>query len=300
MLSSQRMRRTLLYIPGNSPAMVNNAGVFGADVIVFDLEDSVALREKDAARTLIAGALRQRELINPLAREVMVRINGLDTPFATDDLEAIVPSRPDSIRLPKAETAATVLALVERLEKMEAAAGLDHHIEISPILETVSGVAHAAEIAACHPRVTALSFGAEDFTRDIGTSRTKEGPELVHARGTLVLAAKAAGIQAIDTVFPDVMDEAGLQRETKTIRQLGFDGKSVIHPRQIDIVHACFRPSDKDIEQAIAIEAALTEAERQGRGVASLDGRMIDAPVAKKARMVLALARQLGLVKGGV
>ncbi len=294
----KKLRRTLLYIPGNNPAMLNNAGVYGADVIVFDLEDSVALREKDAARALVAGALSKPELINPNSAEVMVRINGLDTPFAKADLEAIVPARPHSLRLPKAISKDTVLELVKLLEEIEKSAGLDYEIEISPILETVAGVSNAAEIAAAHPRVTALSFGAEDFTRDLGTSRTKEGSELRHARGAIVLAAKAAGIQAIDTVFPDVMDTDGLTKETKAVRQLGFDGKSIIHPRQIDTIHSIFRPSEEEIKQALAIEKALAEAEEKGLGVASLDGRMIDSPVAKKANNVLILARRLGLAEG--
>jgi len=295
-MAHQRLRRTLLYIPGNNPAMLNNAGIFGADVIVLDLEDAVAVREKDAARALVAGVLRLPELLNPTNAEVMVRVNGLDTPFARADVEAVVPARPHSIRLPKAESRETVLELVSLLEAAEKAAGLDYRIEISPILETVAGVSRAAEIAAAHPRVTALSFGAEDFTRDLGTSRTKEGTELAHARGTIVLAAKSAGIQALDTVFADVLDGDGLRRETQAVRQLGFDGKSVIHPRQIPVVHDVFRPSDRDIEQALAVEAALVEAEARGSGVASLDGRMVDAPVAKKARQVLNLARRLGLV----
>ena len=294
----KKLRRTLLYIPGNNPAMLNNAGVYGADVIVFDLEDAVALREKDAARALVAGALSQPELVNPNGAEVMVRINGLDTPFARADLEAIIPARPHSLRLPKAISKETVLELVAMLEELEKAHSLDYEIEISPILETVAGVSNAKEIAAAHPRVTALSFGAEDFTRDLGTKRTKAGSELAHARGSIVLAAKAAGIQAVDTVFPDVMDTDGLQVETEAVHQLGFDGKSVIHPRQIDVIHKVFCPSKDDIEQALAIEEALIEAEKKGLGVASLNGRMIDSPVAKKAKNVLILARRLGLVEG--
>ena len=278
--------------------MLNNAGVYGADVVVFDLEDSVALREKDAARALVAGALKQRELINPNDSEIMVRINGLDTPFARADLEAIVPARPHSLRLPKTISKETVLELVTLLEEIEKNHSLDYEIEISPILETVAGVSNAKEIASAHRRVTALSFGAEDFTRDLGTKRTKEGTELAFARGAIVLAAKAAGIQALDTVFPDVMDINGLEVETKAIHQLGFDGKSVIHPRQIDVIHRVFCPSTEEIEQALAIEAALVEAEKKGLGVASLNGRMIDSPVAKKAKNVLVLARRLGLVEG--
>lgn len=296
----RRLRRTLLYVPGNNPAMITNGGLFGADVLVFDLEDAVAPREKDAARCLVVEALGQPMLVNPHGAEVMVRINGLDTPFWEDDLRAIVAAGPDSIRLPKVEGAETVLAAAEALERFEKELGHEGApIEISPILETAAGVARAGEIARAHPRVTALSFGAEDYTRDLGTSRSKEGTELLHARGCMLLAAKAAGVQALDTVFGDVNDLAGLERETRAGRQLGFDGKSVIHPRQVEVVHAIYRPSDEEVRRALAIEAALAEAESRGLGVASLDGRMIDAPVAKKAAGVLALARRLGLVEGG-
>lgn len=294
-----RLRRTMLYVPGNAPRLINNAGIFGADVVVFDLEDSVALREKDAARALVAAALRQRELVNPGGAEVMVRINGLDTPYGAADLEAIVPEGPDSIRVPKIESAEGVREVAALLDRLEAEANLGRTIEVSPILESVLGVSRAGEIAASHERVTCLSFGAEDFTKDLGTSRSATGEELAHARGVLLLAAKAAGIQAIDTVFPDVNDVEGLRREVQFVKQLGFDGKSVINPRQIAVVHEVFRPTDREIAQALAIEAALAEAEARGSGVVSLDGRMIDAPVAKRARRTLALARRLGLATGG-
>lgn len=293
----KRLRRTLLYVPGNNPGLINNAGIYGADVIVFDLEDSVGVREKDAARALVAAALGQRELVNPGGAELMVRINGLDTPYWEDDLEAIVPAGVDSIRVPKIESSDGVMTVIARLEELERRHGGLTPVEVSPILETVAGVARAADIASSHPRVTALSFGAEDFTRDLGTSRTKEGAELLHARGVILLAAKAAGVAAIDTVFPDVNDEAGLMAETTRTRGLGFDGKSVIHPRQIGVIHQVFRPSDADIEQALRITTALREAESRGLGVASLDGRMIDSPVARKAEATLALARRLGLAK---
>jgi len=296
---TSRLRRTLLYIPGNNPAMLNNAGIFGADVIVLDLEDAVAPNEKDAARRLVAGALEQLAFLNPAGAEIMVRINGIDTPFARDDLEAIVPVAPNSIRLPKAQSKETVLEIAALLEKLEKAASIDCPIEISPILETALGVSNAREIATAHPRVTALSFGAEDFTRDLGTSRSKAGTELAHARGAMVLAAKAADIQALDTVFADINDEEGLRAETAAIKQFGFDGKSVIHPRQIAPIHEIFNPTAEEIEMAQAIEAALAEAEKKGSGVASLNGRMIDAPVVKKARRILAFARRLELIKGG-
>ena len=291
-----KLRRTLLYIPGNNPAMINNSSIYGADVIVFDLEDSVAIAQKEAARLLVSKALANHTLIDRSLSEVMIRTNGMDTPFIGEDLERIVPARPASIRLPKVEDKDTLIKFIELLEKVEKANGLDYKIVGSPILETVKGITNAMEIAAAHERICALSFGAEDFTRDLGTSRTIEGTELSLARGTIVLAAKAAGIQALDTVFAHVADVKNLRIETQKIKQLGFDGKSVIHPTQIEIVHSVFRPSEKEIEEAIAIEGALKKAEESGSGVIALNGRMVDTPVVKKAQKIIQLAKQLGLL----
>jgi len=220
----------------------------------------------------------------------------MDTPFIKEDLERIVPARPTSIRLPKVEDKNTLIQFIELLEKVEKANNLDYKIIVSPILETVKGITNAMEIASAHDRICALSFGAEDFTRDLGTSRTIEGTELAMARGTIVLAAKAAGIQALDTVFALVNDVENLRIETQKIKQLGFDGKSVIHPTQIEIVHSVFRPSQKEIDEAIAIEGALKKAEESGSGVIALNGRMVDTPVVKKAQKIIQLARQLGLI----
>ncbi len=293
----KRIRRSLLYVPGNQPALVLAGGIFGADAVVFDLEDSVTVREKDAARILVRQALAVRSLITSGAPEIMVRINGLDTPFGLPDLEMIVPARPDSIRLPKAETRQQILDICALLAALEQKAGLPNgHIELVPILESVRGVANAREIANAHPRVTGLTLGAEDFTRDLGAARTREGTELAVARGHLVLAAKEAGIAALDTVFGAVNDLDGLAAECKLVRGLGFDGKSVIHPSQIPVVHEVFTPSAHEINHALRVRHAMREAERAGTGVVALDGRMIDAPVAKRAENVLAFAAALGLV----
>ena len=290
-----KLRRTLLYIPGNNPAMINNSSVYGADVIVFDLEDSVAIAQKEAARLLVTKALLQDHLIDRTQSEIMIRTNGMDTPFIFDDLERIIEARPSSLRIPKVEDKASIIDFINTLEKIEKQHNLNYEIEISPILETVKGITNALEIASAHPRICALSFGAEDFTRDLGTTRTVEGTELTHARGQIVLSAKAAGIQALDTVFSNVNDLDGLRTETGKIKQLGFDGKSVIHPSQIDIVHSIFTPTKEDIDEAIAIEEAIKRAEESGSGVIALNGRMVDTPVVKKAQKIIALAKQLGL-----
>jgi len=291
-----QLRFSRLYLPGNSPSMMLNAGIHDPNGIILDLEDSVAIAQKEAARLLVTKALLKESLIDRDVSEIMIRTNGMDTPFVTADLERVVPARPSSIRLPKVEDKESLLQFIVLLEKIEKENNLDYEIEISPILETVKGVTNAHEIAGAHKRICALSFGAEDFTRDLGTSRTIEGAELSHARGLIVLAAKFASIQALDTVFANVLDFENLKKETLKIKGLGFDGKSVIHPSQIEIVHSVFRPTNKEISDAIEIEKALKKAEAAGSGVVALNGRMVDTPVVKKAEKIIMLAKQLGLI----
>ncbi len=291
-----RLRRSLLYIPGNSPSLIKGAGLFAPDTLVFDLEDAVALAEKDAARILVRESLRQRTLVNPCNVELMVRINGLDTPFWRDDLDCIMPVGPDAIRLPKVESPEQIgqlaAALQEREQRFDLPMG---RTAIVAILETVRGVNAAGAIAKAHPRLVALTLGAEDFTRDLGTARSKTGEELAFARGCIVLAAREAGIQAIDTVFGDVNDDAGLLAETRLIKQLGFDGKSVIHPRQVRLVHHVFDPTVDEIEQARRVCAAAKAAAEAGSGVVALDGRMIDTPVVKRAERILRYAEAVSV-----
>lgn len=294
----KRIRRSLLYIPGNNPALVRGAALYQPDVLVFDLEDSVALAEKDSARILVRNALQHIDLINPYECEVMVRINDPKTEFGHADLEMIVKEEIDSIRLPKAETEDDVKNLDNMLTTLEEKYGKDvGKIEIIPILESVKGVEHAEKIAACSERVTGLTLGAEDFTRDLGASRTKEGEELRYARGKIVLAAKYAGVHAIDTIFGDVNDEEGLVKETKYVKSVGFDGKSAIHPRQIGLIHQVFNPTQAEIEHALKVRIAAKEAEKKGSGVIALDGRMIDAPVLKRAEKILNIAERLDLIE---
>ncbi len=292
-----RLRRTSLYVPGNNPAFINSAGIFGADALVFDLEDSVAYKEKDSARILIKNALRNRIPLALTDCEIMIRINHLSTSFGRDDLEIMVAEKPDSIRYPKTESPEEIKELDEILKGLEEKNNIPiGTIKLIAILETVKGVSNAAIIAKSSKRLEGLTLGAEDFTRDLGTSRTKEGTELMYARGQIVLAAKNAGIQALDTVFSDIDDMEGLIKETKLIKQMGFDGKSVIHPNQIKPIHKIFTPTDKEITQAMRIREAIKEAEAKGSGVIALDGKMIDTPVVKKAEKILAYARALGLI----
>ena len=289
---TKRLRRSSLYIPGNTPSMLINAGIYGADVLVFDLEDAVPFAEKDAARTLLRNAL---SAVRYASAEVVVRINPLSTPFGREDLAAIIPQRPDTIRIPKCETARDVTDVDRIVGELEAASGAERgSTRFMPIIETALGAWNVMAIATASTRVTALNFGAEDYTADIGAIRTKDGSELADLRARMLLAARVAGVQALDSVYSDVADDDGLYEEARRARILGFDGKSVIHPRQIPVVHRAFTPSEKEIAAALRVERGLAEGKRMGVGVVVVDGKMVDAPVLKRARKVLELARAAG------
>ncbi len=289
-----RLRRSRLYLPGNNPDLMLNAGLFGPDAIILDLEDSVAPSEKDAARVLVRNALRQ---VDFRSSERIVRINPLRTEFGREDLEMIVPEAPDTLLVPKCERGQDVQEVAQLLDELEEKYAVPWRIHLMPLIESAKGVWHAYEIASASDRVVALAFGAEDFTADIGAERTTEGRESFVARSLIVLGAKAAGVQAIDTVFSDVQDVEGLVRSTEESAALGFDGKGVIHPLQIEPIHKVFAPTPEQIERAKQIVAALEEAEKRGAGVATLGTKMIDAPVAARARRILRLAEEMGLLE---
>lgn len=287
-MSLEQLRRTALYIPGNDPSMILNAGIYGSDSVVLDLEDAVSVNEKDAARILVRNSL---EVVNFRGAEVIVRINALSTPYGEEDLESVVCKGLDAIRLPKCESAEDVLNVSSILDTLEELKGLPKgKIKIMPLIETALGSYNAVEIACSGTRVSAINFGGEDYTADIVAQRTREGTELLDIRMKILLAARIAHIDALDTVFGNVNDEDGLVAETRLIKQLGFDGKSIIHPRQIKPVHSVFNPTEKEIAKATRIIQAIEEAEKHKSGVVALDGRMIDAPVVARARRILAFA----------
>ena len=284
----QRLRRSMMFIPGNNPGMLINADIYGADTLILDVEDSVAITEKDAARHLVRQAL----LHVPYTREVAVRINHIQTPYGYKDLEMLLSAKPDMIRLPKAECADDILEVDAIIAKAEKENGFTPgSIRLMAAIETAKGILNAYEIASASPRMEALAIGGEDFLADLKTSRTPHGGEFLVARGQIVLAARAAGIQAIDTVFANVDDTEGFQRETTQIYELGFDGKSVIHPKQIALVHEIFTPTAQQIDKAERILAAYEDALAKKSGVIALDGKMIDAPVVARAQRVLAYAK---------
>lgn len=282
-----KLRRAMMFMPGNNPAMLQNAGIYGADTVIFDVEDAVAVSEKDAARQLVHNAIKRLQY----PCEVAVRINHIQTPFGLDDLEVILPAKPDLIRLPKAETGQDIKIIDEIIGEAEAKYGFAAgSIGMMAAIETAKGLMHAYEIATASPRMVALAIGGEDFVADLKTSRSREGWELFVARSQLLLAARAAGIQAIDSVFANANDDEGFLAETRLIKQLGFDGKSVINPRQVRMAQEVFTPSEKEIKNAERVLAAYKEALERKSGVVALDGKMIDTPIVTRAERVLAYA----------
>lgn len=282
-----KLRRAMMFMPGNNPAMLQNAGIYGADTVIFDVEDAVAVSEKDAARQLVHNAIKRLQY----PCEVAVRINHIQTPFGLDDLKVILPAKPDLIRLPKAETGQDIKIIDEIIGEAEAKYGFAAgSIGMMAAIETAKGLMYAYEIATASPRMVALAIGGEDFVADLKTSRSREGWELFVARSQLLLAARAAGIQAIDSVFANANDDEGFLAETRLIKELGFDGKSVINPRQVRMAQEVFTPSEKEIKNAERVLAAYKEALERKSGVVALDGKMIDTPIVTRAERVLAYA----------
>ncbi len=284
-----RLRRSRLYLPGNQPKFMVNAGLHGPDAVILDLEDSVHPSEKDTARLLVRNALR---CVDFMGAERMVRINQL--PLGFDDLEAIVPESPDVILIPKAEDADQVRRVETRVRELSGQADDGRPIWLMPILESALGIEKAYAIGAAADSVIALTIGLEDYTADIGAAKTPEGAESLYARTRLVNAARAAGVQAIDSVYGDVADLEGLRAWARRSRSLGFEGMGCIHPRQIEPIHDAFAPRPEEIERALEIVAAFEAAERQGLGVVSLGAKMIDRPVVLRAQRLVRNARRMG------
>lgn len=288
-----KLRRTMMYVTGNNPANIMDAHLYGSDSIMFDLEDSVSIKEKDSARLLVYNALKT---IDFRGVETVVRINGLDTPFGRADLEAMVRARPDIIRLPKAEKAEDVIEVENIISKIEEEIGLEvGTTKMMAAIESPLGVINAYAIAKASNRLVAIAIGAEDFVTNMKTTRSPGGIELLAARSQLILAARAAGIYALDTVYSDINNDEGFIEEVKLIKQLGFDGKSVIHPSQIGLAHKIYAPTDKEIKNALRVVDAINDAEKKGSGVIALDGKMIDGPVVDRAYRVLELAKATGI-----
>jgi len=284
------LRRSRLYLPGAQPKFMINAGIHKPDAVILDLEDSVHADDKPGARLLVRNALH---CIDFLGAERMVRINQL--PLGLEDLDDIVPVSPDLILIPKVEHADEVRQVAERIGAIQQEVG-GEPIWIMPILESALGVENAFEIATAADTVVALTIGLEDFTADLGVPKTVEGTESFYARTRLVNAAKAAGVQAIDSVFGDIENMEGLAEWGVASRGLGFEGMGCIHPRQIPVIHKAFAPTEAQIERALKIVAAFEEAQAKGLGVVSLGTRMVDPPVVLRAQRLVDLARRTGQI----
>ncbi|GAB6093126.1 citrate (pro-3S)-lyase subunit beta [Furfurilactobacillus curtus] len=292
--TEERLRRTMMFVPGNNPAMVKDAGIYGADSIMFDLEDAVSLAEKDAARDLVYEALSSQDYGEA---ELVVRINGDDTPFYQNDVRAMVKAGIDVIRLPKTETAEMITSLEADVLAAEKEFGREvGSTHLMAAIESAKGVLNAPEIAAASDRMIGIALSAEDYTTDMKTHRYPDGAELEFARNMVLHAARAAGIAAFDTVFTNMDDTDGFYRETRYIHQLGFDGKSLVNPRQIAMVNEVYQPTQAEIDNARNVINAIEEARLKGSGVISMNGQMVDRPVVLRAQRVMRLAKASHLV----
>lgn len=293
-MMSNRLRRTMLFCPANDPKMLFTSPIYGSDCIIFDLEDAVAYSEKDAARDLLCEALRT---VDYGKTEVFARINALYTEFGRADVEALVEAGVKNIRLPMCETKENILELHDLLNELEEKFNVEKgSIKIQGAIETPKGVMNAYEIATACDRVVAISFGAEDFTRSLGIDREKCGKGLFYARSQIALAASAAGVSSIDTVYANLDDMEGFIEETKEAKELGFSGKSCIHPLQVKTVHKIYTPNMVEVEKSMRIINAAKEAEEKGIGVITVDGKMVDYPVVGKAERIVSLAKGAGII----
>ena len=291
MAVKDRVRRTMMFLPGNNPSMITDAHIYGPDSVMIDLEDATSVTQKDAARFLVSEALKA---IDYKTTERVVRINGLDTPFGADDIRAVVKAGVDVIRLPKTDTPDDIIAVDKLITEVEKEIGREGQTLMMAAIESARGVLNAKEIALASPRMMGIALGAEDYVTNLKTSRSKHGWELYYAREAIVLAARNAGIYCFDTVYSDVNNMEGFKQEVQFIKDLGFDGKSCIHPKQVRAVHEIYTPTPKEIEKALRVINGAKEAEAKGSGVISVDGKMVDAPIIARAYRVLELAKASG------
>ncbi|MDD7401365.1 MAG: CoA ester lyase [Eubacteriales bacterium] len=285
------MRRSMMFLPGNSPRMLMNGPVLPADSLIFDLEDAVAPDQKDAARVMLAHALTSLDFGQ---KEIVVRINDLASPYWQADLDKVMPARPNLIMPPKVARAEDIEKLAAYLDQKEADLGITAgKTGILPLLELALGVENAFAIAQASPRVVALFLGGEDLSANLRSPRTKDGWELFYARTRLVNAARAAEIDVIDTPFTDTDDLEGLRQDAEFAKSLGFSGKSVISPRHLDIVNEVFSPSQAEIIWAQEVMAVIEEGKRLGKGAVSLHGKMVDKPIVMRAEQILENAKAM-------
>ncbi len=296
-----KLRRSMLFVPGNNPGLIRDVHIYKPDSIMLDLEDAIAITEKDSARFLVYNMLKELgDYYKELDIETVVRINALDTEFWKDDLEAVVRAGVDVIRISKTDTPQDVLTVEKEVERIEKEIGREiGSTKLMAALESPLAVINAYQIATSSKRLMGIALSGEDFVTGLKTERSSEGHELNTARGMIILAARAAGVSAHDTVYSDVNNDEGFIKEANFIKQLGFDGKSLIHPRQVELVHKVYTPSKKSIEKSYKIVKATEKALKEGKGVFTVDGKMVDKPIIERAKHVLELAKAAGVKVGG-
>lgn len=292
----KKLRRSMLFMPGNNPGMLQDAAILGADAIILDLEDAVSLTEKDSARILVGNAIQYLDYSQV---EVVVRVNPLDTEFGSADVNMIARVKPDTLLIPKAD--AEEIKLVDRmLAKIEEEENYPlGSIKLIALIETAWGLETIYDVIKASRRMTGVLLGGEDLTSDLGIKRTKEGDEIFYARNKVATVCRALKVDAIDTPFTDTNDYEGLAKDTAKAKSLGLTGKSAINPRQIETIHAVFAPTEEEMTHALRVLAAMNEAAKEGKGVFSLDGKMVDAPVINRARTTVELGQRLGLIREG-
>ncbi len=286
-----RLLRTMLFTPGNNMRMIQKAGTLGADAIILDLEDAVPMADKETARIFVRDSIEDLSVKGP---DLLVRVNALTTGLAEQDLDCIMQEGLVGIVLPKVESTDDLVKVARLMDQQEKKKGIEPGtLALVPILETARGVLNADEIATASQRVIAVAFGAIDFARDMGISLSREGTELLYARSRVAMSARAAGVQAIDTPWIDIADKEALVQEAKMARQLGFRGKLLIHPSQIEPINPVFSPSESQVEYAKKVVEAFQRAEARGLGAISLEGKMIDIANFRQAEEVLSLAEAI-------
>lgn len=286
-------RRSMLFMPGNNSGMLVSADILGADSIIYDLEDAVSLDEKDSARTLVRNALSFLKFTHS---EITVRINPIDSPYWEKDLEAIIPVLPDGIVIPKASVDA-VHSVEQKINEIKKAHNITKNFSFLMLVESARGIMDVNSIAKASSLIQGLLLGGEDYSVDMGIQRTRLSKELEYARFSLTTAAHAYGLDSLDTPFTDVEDFEGLRLDTAFSKSIGFSGRLVINPRQVEEIHKIFSPSSAEIERAEAILQAAEEAKQKGLGVFSFKGKMVDLPVIKRAQALYDSAKNWGLIK---
>ncbi len=294
--NKKRLRRSMMFLNAQKPGLIKDPYVYKPDSIMLDLEDAVAMKEKDAARFSLFHALKE---INYRGVERVVRVNGLDSDLWQEDILCSVAGGCDSIRIPKTETADDVKKVEAVVEEAEKRYGREPgSVLIMAALESAKGVLNAMEICTASPRLFGIALSGGDYTKDLQTVITGTGVELMGARQHMIIAARAAGVQCFDTVWTNLNDMEGFRKDVETIKAMGFDGKSLINPRQIPIVHDIYTPSDKEVIFAEKVVREIDEKSAQGIGVFTVDGKMIDIAFYDGAKRTLMLARAAGKYKG--